>query len=203
VAFTVLGARGSHVFEDDDTEMLLASATVSWPGADSGLELIGSFLTFYDLELLEPIIRRQNTRLVPGGPLSEDYRVIDLVGRWRKESGLNTQLVAEASWNTAVDEGGRGLWLALVLGSTRTARARVEYTYAKVDQDATVAAYNTDDFFWGTGWEGHRGDVGVRVKEALAVHVTGQVQRFKDSPRPEERDVWVKRLRLDVRLNID
>ncbi len=203
VGLTVLGARGSHVFEDDDTEMLLVSASASWPGAEGGFELAGSFLTFRDLELLEPIIRRQNTRLAPGGVLSEDYRVIDLLARWRKESGLNTQLVADVSWNTAVDEGGRGLWLGLALGSVRTARARVEYTYAKVDQDATVAAYNSDDFFWGTGWEGHRGDLGIRVANALAVHVTGQLQRFKDSPRPEEREEWVRRLRVDVRLNVE
>jgi hypothetical protein len=29
----------------------------------------------------------------------------------------------------------------------------------------------------------------------------GQLQKFKDSPRPEERDHWVKRLRLEARIN--
>jgi len=69
-----------------------------------------------------------------------------------------------------------------------------------VDKDATVAAYATDDFFWGTGWQGHRGDVGVKAGEHIAVHTIGQLQRFKDSPRIAERDHWVKRYRVEVRL---
>jgi hypothetical protein len=29
----------------------------------------------------------------------------------------------------------------------------------------------------------------------------GQIQRFKDSPRPEERDHWNKRIRAELRYN--
>ena len=74
---------------------------------------------------------------------------------------MPVQLVADYCWNTAAERGNQGLWLAAVLGSTDVSRARLEYTYAKVDKDATVAAFNADDFFWGTGWEGHRGDLGT------------------------------------------
>jgi hypothetical protein len=39
------------------------------------------------------------------------------------------------------------------------------------------------------------------VTEHVAFHVVGQLQRFKDSPRLEERDHWVKRYRSDVRIS--
>jgi hypothetical protein len=69
-----------------------------------------------------------------------------------------------------------------------------------VDKDATLAAYATDDFFWGTGWEGHRADVGIKLSDNAAAHGVAQIQRFKDSPRVAERDVWVKRYRAELRI---
>ena len=198
---SALAARGGHVFEDDETETLIVSASLGAPpDARTKLELIGSYLLFRDTDLLEPAIRRQNTRTVAGGPLALDYRVVDGVLRLRNEGALPWQLVADVCFNTAADADRTGMWFALVAGSTRTARTRLEYTYANVDKDATVAAYTTDDFFWGTGWEGHRGDVGVRLHEGFALHAVGQLQRFKDSARVEERDHWLKRYRIELRV---
>jgi hypothetical protein len=198
---SVLGARGSHVYEDDDTEMLIVSAGLdSPPEAMTKLELLASYITFRDQALLEPAIRRQNTRSSAGGPVGLDYRVIDGILRLRHEGVFPWQVVADLCWNTAADADRRGVWLALVLGSTRMSRSRFEYVYSRVDKDATLAAYATDDFFWATGWEGHRGDLGVRLSENSALHGVAQVQRFKDSPREAERDVWVKRYRAELRI---
>jgi hypothetical protein len=197
-----LVARGSHVYDDDDTEMLIVSAGLnSPPEAETKFELLGSYIAFRDEPLLEPAIRRQNTRVVPGGPLALDYRILDGVVRLRHEGVLPWQMVADYCWNMEADNDNRGLWLALVVGSTKSARSRFEYVYAKVDKDATLAAYATDDFFWGTGWEGHRGDLGVRLSENTALHGVAQIQRFKDSPRVEERDHWVKRYRAEFRIS--
>jgi hypothetical protein len=200
VALTALGARGSHVFEDEDTEMLLLSASIDLAASrQSRLELTGSYLTFRDIDSIEPMIRRQNTRVA--GAFVNDYKVVDGIVRLRHEGGLPTQFVVDYCWNTAVDEDGRGLWLAAVLGSTKLSRSRLEYTYAKVDKDATLAAYAGDDFFWATGWEGHRGELAVRVAERATVHGIAQIIRFKDSPREEERDHWMKRYRVELRLD--
>jgi hypothetical protein len=199
---SVLGARGSHPFDDDDAEMLAVAASVGSPAdARTRLELLGSFLAFQDAETLEPAIRRQNTRTAAGGPLALEYRVVDAVLRLRHEGVLPWQAVADVCWNTAVDSDRTGVWLALVLGSTRSSRSRLEYTYARVDKDATLAAYAGDDFFWGTGWEGHRGDLGVRLSENAALHGVAQLQRFKDSAREAERDHWVRRYRAELRFN--
>ncbi len=94
----------------------------------------------------------------------------------------------------------KGLWLAAVLGSTRTAPASLEYTYAKMDPDATLAAFVADDFLWETGWEGHRADLGIRLREHYALHGVAQRQRFKDSPVVADREVWLDRYRVEVRI---
>jgi hypothetical protein len=86
-------------------------------------------------------------------------------------------------------------------GSVQTSLVRAEYTYAQVDKDATLAAYATDDFFWSTGWKGHRVDLGSRITDKSSFHAVGQLQKFEDSPRVEERDHWVKRLRLEMRFS--
>ena len=64
----------------------------------------------------------------------------------------------------------------------------------------TLGAYATDDFVWATGWDGHRLDLGVRTGGHTAIHAVGQLQRFKDSPREFERDVWARRYRLEWRI---
>jgi len=211
LSLTLLAAKGSHVFDDSDTSMLLASGAVFFGAGEHGrFEVRPSFVHFTGTEDLELRIRRQNSR--QAGLLFMDYDVFDALVRYRRDGRVAVQLVADAMWNVGADATIRtpgetprkydqGVWLAAVFGSTLSARARLEYVFAHVDKDATVAAYDTDDFFWGTGWEGHRGDFGLKVAEHVAIHAIGQLQRFKDSPRPEERDHWVKRYRTEIRLS--
>jgi len=210
LGLTLLAARGSHVFDDDGVGMLLASGAGFFGAGEQGrIELRGSFVKFTRVEKLETRIRRQNSR--QGGLVFQDYDVLDGIVRYRRDGGVPLQLVADVCWNLGADPTARaageaprknnqGLWLAAVIGSTRSRRLRLEYTFARVDKDATVAAYATDDFFWATGWLGHRGDLGVKATDHVAFHVVGQLQRFKDSARIEERDHWVKRYRSEIRV---
>ncbi len=192
-------ATGSHVFEDESimygggVELSLAS------GQESTLQLVGSYLQFEDLDKLAFPIRRQNTLVA--GSFANEYRVVDLIARLGRGGQLPMELVANYCWNTALDANNRGLWLSAVLGNLGTSRARAEYTYAKVDRDATVAAFNTDDFFWGTGWEGHRADLATGTVKSSSIHGIAQWQRFKDSPDPAVRDQWVTRYRLEWRTS--
>jgi hypothetical protein len=142
-------------------------------------------------------IRRQNTRVA--GQFVFDYKVVDLVARLRFTGRVPVQLVGDFCLNTDVDTDRQGIWAAASVGSLRGTRVRAEYTFAHVDKDATLAAYPTDDFFWQTGWSGHRADVGVRLVDGLSLHGVGQLERFKDSPRLEERDHWNKRVRAELR----
>ena len=196
---TVLGARGSHVFDDHDTDMLLASAGINLTsGLRSRLELLGSFVVWDKIENIETKIRRQNSRL--NGALINDYRVLDVLARLSYDGPVPTQVVADYCRNTAVDTNNRGIWLAVALGSLKTSRSRLEYTYANVDKDATLAAYGNDDFFWATGWEGHRADLGFRASDTSSFHTVGETMRFKDSANPAERDHFIRRFRVEVRF---
>jgi hypothetical protein len=143
-------------------------------------------------------IWRQNTTL---RLLANDYRVVDVVGRITSGGNVPVTLVADYCWNIALDENNRGLWLSAILGGIGTSRLRAEYTYAKVDRDATVGAYNTDDFFWATGWEGHRVDLGTGTVSSSSIHVVGQWQRFKDSPSDFVSGQWVSRIRAEWRTS--
>jgi len=128
-----------------------------------------------------------------------EYQVLDAVVRLRFTGRVPAQLVGDFCVNTDVDTDRNGSWAAFSLGSLQRNGLRGEYTYAAVDKDATLAAYTTDDFFWQTGWAGHRVDLGVRLFGRLSLHAVGQLERFKDSPRPEERDHWNKRIRAELR----
>lgn len=207
LAVTGVYARGSHIFPEgnafqfgDRDTVWVGSATATFSaGAKDRIELLGSYLKFDDLGFVDTRLRRQNTRA--GGVLIRPYEVVDLVARYHGEGRVSTTMAADYCWNTAVDADNRGLWLAVVLGSLATARGSLEYTYAQVDKDATLAAYTTDDFLWGTGWAGHRVDLAVRISDRASSHVVGQLQRFKDSPNQADRDTWLKRLRVEIRFN--
>jgi hypothetical protein len=203
-------AIGSHVFDDEgdfrDVSLPDESATQMYGGGaelslgragESTLSVLGAYLEFKDTPSLQPEIRRQNTRIA--GLIVNEYQVFDIVGRLGRGGQVPTQLVFDYCWNSAVDENNKGLWLAAVLGAIGVSPARLEYTYAKVDKDATLAAYNSDDFFWGTGWEGHRIDLGVSTRKNNSVHAIAQWQRFKDSPDALVQEQWVKRWRLEWR----
>jgi hypothetical protein len=198
-AFHGIYATGSHVFEDESVMYGGGADLTLGSASGSSLQLVGSYLQFQDLNKLEPAIRRQNAQVA--GLIVGDYRVVDLVARLSHSGQLPLQLVADYCWNTTLDSGNRGLWVAVGLGSLGLSRARLEYTYARIDRDATVAAFNTDDFFWGTGWEGHRGDFSTGRVKSSSIHAIAQWQRFKDSPDPAIRDQWVTRYRLEWRTS--
>jgi hypothetical protein len=195
-----LVTQGGHVFDDGDARLILGTASAKLkPGEGTGLELAGSYLHFTKLGELEPMIRRQNLRVTGTPDFLNEFRVADIIVRMKTGGNMPMQFVADYAWNTAADEQNRGIWLAVVLGSLNTSRARLEYVYARVDRDVTVAAFATDDFFWATGWEGHKIELASRSGPRVSGHLIAQLQRFKDGP-PAEQEHWIRRFRTEVRL---
>lgn len=199
-------SRGSHVFVDSaDAEGSSIGEGVTLKGGSLDLgygsskrvDISGSYLIFTKLENLERMIRRQNTRV--DGALTREYEVIDIALRLRTDTPIPIQLVVDGARNRKAPDQRDGLWTTLVLGSLQETRLKAEYTYSRVDRDVTVAAYAGDDFFWGTGWLGHRAEVAFAQSEKSSLHVIAQMQQFKDSANLDERSNWLKRLRLEVR----
>lgn len=193
-------ARGSHWFPDE-SEMFGGSVDLAIEtGPDSQVLLAGSYLYFRELNTLDQQVRRQNT-LGPLGLYVYDYRVADVLARIVSGGQVPFSLVVDYCWNTTLSEDNKGLWLQVAMGELEISRARLEYTYSKVDRDATVAAFNNDDFFWGTGYEAHRFDLGGATGRGTSLHAIASWQRFKDSDIPEERDQWVRRYRIEWRYS--
>ena len=142
-------------------------------------------------------IRDRNTRV--NGLMTREYEVMDLTLRLRTDAPFPMQVVAAGARNRKAADQRDGLWASLVLGSLRDGRFRGEYTYAKMDKDVTVAAYAGDDFFWATGWRGHRAEIAFAQSPKSTFHVIGQMQQFKDAPIVAERTNWLRRLRIEAR----
>jgi hypothetical protein len=196
---TGLYTKGSHVYEDESILWGGGAEIRLGAGPESSLSLGGAYLVFDDLDGLDPAIRRQNTRV--GDVFDRQFHVVDLVGRLGTRGALPMSLVVDYCWNTERDDNNRGLWISATLGNTEISRASLGYTYAKVDRDATVAAFNTDDFIWGTGWEGHRAELTSATAKRTTAHAIAQWQRFKDSPDPVQAERWVTRYRVEMRTS--
>lgn len=203
-----LFAKGSHVFEDE-SEMLTGAVEATFStGVVSSIVLTGSYTTWRKLETLEPFLWRQNRRAGPGGPPAGPFDVVDGVLRFHYFGGLPFSLLADVSLNTAVDDENLGIWLGAAAGGFGSGPWGAEYTYARVDRDATVAAFGADDYLWVTGWEGHRGQLDFKLLErprsqsvsTLSARAVGILTRYKDSPIEAERDHWSKRLRVELVL---
>jgi hypothetical protein len=195
-----LVSESSHVFGDGKARLTLFNGTARFKvGNDAHLELCGSYLDWKKLGDLEPMIRRQNSRDA-AGLVPDQYQTVDIVGRVIVGGKVPLQLVGNVAWNTKLTDNNQGLWLAAVLGSVTDGHVRAEYTFARLDKDVTVAAYNSDDFFWGTGWQGHRLDLGIRTEQFASIHFIGQLQRFKDSKIALEQTHDIRRYRIEMRF---
>jgi len=200
LGLTALGARGSHVFDDSDTTMWTVAGTADLAlGERTTLDFTSAFVTWQDAADLEPALWRQNS-YDRGAGFLYGYDVLDVVARLHRQGGLETELVVDVCRNLAADEGHTGVWLALVLEGGARGWPRLEYVYAWVDRDATLAAYPADDYLWTTGWEGHELKLAYRAGDHLVLRATGILSRYKDAPQERFRDSWVGRARLELAL---
>jgi len=205
LALTGLAARGSHPFTDEKTNMVLLSATAEIKGGpQSKLALNGSVLQYTDYNDangLDTRLFRQNSRALGGLALSE-FRIVDLQARMHGGGQAPGELVFDYCINTQAQENRHGLWLGIVLGALPQSRARFEYVYAHIERDATLGAYNTDDFPWHTDWEGHRGEIAMGTGRSSSLHLIGQLQRPMSLTQTDGTHPWVGRLRIEWRIHI-
>jgi len=196
---SALYTQGSHVFSDKGTSMTgFMAAAMFQTGLTAFLQMNAGYLQYRGLEDLDPRLHRQNA--IVDGKYAHEYRVADGQLHLRNEGSMPLEVYGDYCWNTAVTEQNRGLWIGVILGDLSVSRARAEYTYAQIDSDATLGAYNTDDFLWSTGFEAHRGEISVTSGKDSTLAFIGQIQRPKDVDNEEMAKHWVRRYRIELRF---
>jgi hypothetical protein len=194
-----LYTQGSHVFSDKGTSLTAFTAEATFrTGPTAFLQMNGGYLQYRGLEDLDPRLHRQNA--IVDGKYAHDYHVADGQLHIRNEGSMPLEVYGDYCWNTAVSEKNRGLWVGVILGALGVSRARAEYTFAQIDPEATLGAYNTDDFLWATGFEAHRAEISVTSGKDSSLAVIAQIQRPKDADNEEMARHWVRRFRIELRL---
>ena len=190
LTFTAAGFYGPQ--REGDRSRIAAGQAV-WRGGDASrfaVEAAAAYWNF-DLEHLKSHYVRQNSpEPYAGGQRFESgFRLADLILRFRFLAlRLPVTVSVDGIHNFAAPGGdGDAFEGAIAVGSVGTPRTwRVFYIYQYVDRDAVVGAYNTDDWWFHSRYQGHR--IGVAVTVLPQVFVQGAI-------------VFQRRLDLKATLN--
>ena len=190
--FTVAGGgfRGPQR-EGDRTRV--AAGQVVWRLGDPATLLVEAAGSFWSLEPddLKPVYVRQNYSLpAVGGHAAfvSRFEIADLLIRLRfpvgpvpvtvSLDGLSNRGVRGEAEREGEGEAFEGTVSAGRVGAPGNVRAF--YTFQYVERDAVLGAYNTDDWWFHSWYQGHRFGVAVTVLPRLFVQGTGMIQKRLD-----------------------
>ncbi len=187
--------EGDHRFED---ESRIAAVQAAWSirqGAAYGGELAVAFLHFDDLERLtsSPLVR---TNRVARGRLQSDFELVDLqaaarvpLARGALEARVNHVV------NLGADRDDRATRFSLNWApESDSARFEGGLAYQRIQRDAVVGAFNSDDWWFHSAVRGANAWLGFRPRRDLAIRLSGF------SERADDRTVRFERLLLDLEL---
>ena len=184
LTFTAAGFYGPQ--REGDRSRIGAGQAV-WRGGDANrfqVEAAAAYWTF-DLDRLKSHFVRQNSpESYPGGQKFEsDFRLADLLLRFRF---LALRLPVTVSFDGIHNFAGPGgqrdaLEGAVAVGSVGTPGTwRAFYIYQYVERDAVVGAYNTDDWWFHSRYQGHRIGAAFTVLPQVFVQAAIVFQRRLD-----------------------
>jgi hypothetical protein len=182
------GFRGPQR-EGDRTRV--AAGQVVWRTGDPNslsVEAAASYWDFEPKDLRAPFGRQNYFTVDPFGAalFQSRFQIVDGILRVRFPIGRVPMLV---SLDGLVNVGARGdgkdegtaFEGSIVAGSVGVpGTVRGFYTYQHVERDALMGAYNTDDWWFHTWYEGHRFALAVTVYPRVFIQATGMIQRRLD-----------------------
>jgi hypothetical protein len=184
---------GQHLYGDTSR---IATAEMAWrirEGAPTHAVLILSFVDFEDLgELTRQGLARTNT--VVAGRLVNDYRLLDLqmaghveLAHWPVEARVD--LVD----NLGADESNQGARASLVAGDRTRPRAwEFGCAIQRIQRDAVMAAFNSDDWWFHSAMRGQLAWIGYGIDATWNVRLAG----FHE--RRDGLHEYTDRVRLDL-----
>jgi hypothetical protein len=194
-----LAAAGFYAPQREGDRSRIGVGQVVWRSGDAGslrLEAAASYWS-YDLRNLKAQFIRENTAAVVDGQIvhASEFHVADLLLRLRFQVGaVPVVLSLDGLHNFRAGPRRKSAFEAtLAAGRVGTpGQWRTFYTYQYVQRDAVVGAYNTDDWWFHTWYEGHRLGVAVTILPQVYVQASSSLQRRLDTRR------WVNRYLVDV-----
>lgn len=194
-----IAAAGFYAPQNHGDRSRIGVGQVVWRVGDAErlqLEASASYWGF-DLRQMPEVYIRENTPVFSHGQLgyASEFEVADLLLRLRaRAGGIPLVLSLDGIHNFRAAAKRRNAFEAtLAAGRVGTpGQIRAFYTYQYVQRDALVAAYNTDDWWFHTWYEGHRAGVAVTFLPQTYVQLSGSLQRRLDTHS------WVNRYLLDV-----
>jgi hypothetical protein len=194
-----IAAAGFYAPQNHGDRSRIGVGQVVWRVGDEAhlqLEAAASYWA-YDLRQMPPAYIRENTAVFVHGQLdyASEYHVADLLVRLRtRVCEVPLLLSLDGIHNFRATARKRNAFEAtLAAGRVGTpGDIRAFYTYQYVQRDALVGAYNTDDWWFHTWYEGHRAGASVTFLPQTYVQFSGSVQRRLDARS------WVNRYLLDV-----
>jgi hypothetical protein len=194
-----LAAAGFYAPQREGDRSRIGVGQVVWRSDEAGrlrLEAAASYWS-YDLRDLQSYYIRENTKAVVRGRTvyGSQFHVADLLLRLRFQVGaVPIVLSLDGIHNFQAQARRKSAFEAtLAAGRVGTPRqVRTFYTYQYVQRDAVVGAYNTDDWWFHTWYEGHRAGVAVTVLPQVYVQASASLQRRLDTRH------WISRCLVDV-----
>ncbi len=194
-----IAAAGFYAPQRNGDRSRIGVGQVVWRIGDEAriqLETAASYWG-YDLRQMPPVFIRENTPIVVHDQPAylSGFHVADLLLRLRFPIGTIPMLLSlDGIHNFEATAKRRDAFEAtLAAGRVGTpGQVRAFYTYQYVERDALVGAYNTDDWWFHTWYEGHRLGVALTVLPQTYVQVSGSLQRRLDT------HAWVSRCLVDV-----
>jgi hypothetical protein len=205
---TVAGA-GFYGPQSQGDETRIGAGQVLWTSGDPGRFSVQAAVSFWYFDPFElklffangrPNLIRQNYPNAELDGLLSNYRILDASVRFAFPIGsvpvsigldgltnFGLRGVAKAEGDGQAFEGN------LTLGRVGTPRDwRFFYTYQYVEQDALIGAYNTDDWWFHTWYQGHRVGLAYTLLPGVFVQGSFMVQQRLD------RDTWLNRILIDL-----
>jgi hypothetical protein len=190
------GWFGVRSLADSWTRLAMAQAAFSrQDGGPRGVDVRLAYLFWDHTDALvaDGLARTNATR---NARFVSDFRLVDVQLRWRLRLGP-VPCVVHGEWveNLGADTNSTGVRTGLVLGDLgAVGHVEVQYHYHRIEQDAVLAAFNADDWWFHSRLRGHRGNVSVALGHRTTFGVSGSLERRDDLT------TWTKRLLLDLRI---
>lgn len=178
---------GNHLFGDSSRINAAQAALRLGEGTNFGYDVTVSYLDFNNLnDLARNSLRRTNSGTATA--FAEDFEIVDLqLGVNTRWQGFPIRARLDLLKNVAASDKAYGGRLDLIFGnSIRQQGIELGFTAQRIQQDAVVASFNDDDWWFATNMRGYAGWFAYGFNDSLRAKFALFHERL--DPRPDNNN---------------